>query len=151
MLILLLLSKKCWSYFRFHPANEIKQFKETKNIIYTWLDQAFYGTLGNRALSSLHGRSLENTLKVPLKQHFITLRSTFLKNLSTDQTALYEIIYGKLACCFMTLSYYDHFSPIYSLLACILPSSSLPPPPSFSHCTPPPRFALFPPLVIIIE
>ncbi len=47
----------------------MKNFKKQKHgfIIYVLYDKAFQGIVVNRALSSLHGKSHEITLSVPLK------------------------------------------------------------------------------------
>ena len=47
---------------------KIYSLKKQKHgyLIHTWSDKAFNGTVVNRAMSSVHGESLGNTLTVPL-------------------------------------------------------------------------------------
>ena len=64
-----------WSHFCGEPTLENNQYfnYEHRYPIYTWSDTAFKGTVVNRALSSLHGGSLEFTLTVPLTFFFATM------------------------------------------------------------------------------
>ena len=55
---MLLITKKCSSQCNFHRE------KNHEYLINTWSDKAFDGKVVNRALSSLHGGSLEITLTV---------------------------------------------------------------------------------------
>ena len=50
-------------------------------------DNGFKGTVANRALPSLHGRSLEITLTVPLMQ------ITFERNVGPYSTAIYQVLF----------------------------------------------------------
>ena len=54
------------SHIHRETAKENKQLKKHWHLIYTWSGKTFKGTVFNQALSSLHGESLEITLKIPL-------------------------------------------------------------------------------------
>ena len=90
---LFLISKKCASHFCREPANNNSLKKQTHNyLIHTWTDNAFKGSIVNRALTSLHWRSLEVTLTVPL----IWKVSAYLERLLYGIKYLSDVVLGLL-------------------------------------------------------
>ena len=69
--------------FEEKPQLKIISFPNFKHwyLIKTWSGKAFNGLVVNRVLSSLHGRSLEIKLTVPLIRFFVNIRFKFSKGL----------------------------------------------------------------------
>ena len=77
---LFLKGKKCASHFAKKPQLKINCFKKKQKLAYsthTWSDKALKGTILNRALISLPGRSIEITVTVPLMLTLLNIIKLF--------------------------------------------------------------------------
>jgi len=72
------------------PQLKINRFQNYCNLIHTWADKAFKGTVVNRVLSSLHWGSIEITRTVFLSSFFVTI--IFKQNLNCIYKELIQAV-----------------------------------------------------------